>query len=95
MAYNENESSKMILSTDFFFIFDLLPAFMNFYFHLVSMTIFIQKLTFSFIWVENSFNAETNLGKCCNNQIKLNFTDILAVDKEWLFHGLPWQPLFH
>ena len=29
------------------------------------------------------------------NEIKLNFTDILAVAKEWLFHGLPWQPLFH
>ena len=27
-------------------------------------------------------------------QIKLNFTDNFAVAKEWLFHGLPWQPLF-
>ena len=27
--------------------------------------------------------------------MSLNFTDILAVAKEWLFHGLPWQPLFH
>ena len=32
--------------------------------------------------------------KCCYNQIKLNFTDILAVAREWLFHGLPCNHYF-
>ena len=25
----------------------------------------------------------------------MNFTDILAVAKEWLFYRLPWQLVFH
>ena len=33
--------------------------------------------------------------KCCNNQIRLIFTDILADAKEWLFYRLPLQPVFH
>ena len=49
----------MILSTYFFY---LLSAFMNFYYHNVPWQPmhFIQKLIFSFIWIRNSFNTETN-----------------------------------
>ena len=32
---------------------------------------------------------------CSNNPGHMNFTDILAVAKEWLFYRLPWQPVFH
>ena len=48
---------------------------------------FIQKFIFSFIWVRNSFNTETNKnGMGGNVKIKPNFTDSLAVDKELLVH---------
>ena len=47
----------------------------------------------------NVFDTETNLILWKEiffyNEIKLNFTDILAVAKEWLFHGFPLQPLCH
>ena len=78
--------------------FYLLPAFMNFFCHLVSMATNAFYSFFSFIWVRHYFNTEKikRHGRwCCYNQIKLNFTDILAVAKEWLFHEIPWQPLFH
>ena len=79
----------MILSL---YVFYILSAVMNFCCHLVSMTTMhslFEKKIFrkGIILVRKQIKKQGR--KCFYNQIKLNFTDILAVAKEWLFYRLP------
>ena len=69
----------MILSADVFFY--LLPAFMNFYCHLVSMATnaFYSEIIFSFIWVRHSFNTETNKNGMEGNVVIIKLSWILLI----------------